>query len=29
MTIEVKEKGTKEFYEEIVSFYHQYGALIP
>ena len=28
MTIEVKEKGTKEFYEEIVSFYHQYGALM-
>lgn len=28
MTIEVKEKGTKEFYEEVVSFNHQYGALM-
>lgn len=28
MVIEIKEKGTKEFYEEVVSFNHQYGALM-
>lgn len=28
MVIEVKEKGTKAFYEEVVSFTHQYGALM-
>ena len=28
MIIEIKEKGTKEFYEEVVSFNHQYGALM-
>jgi len=28
LVIEIKEKGTKEFYEEVVSFNHQYGALM-
>lgn len=28
MTIEIKDKGTKAFYEEVVSFNHQYGALM-
>jgi uncharacterized membrane protein len=28
MVIEIKEKGSKEFYEEVVSFNHQYGALM-
>ena len=28
MVIEIKEKGTKEFYEEVVSFNHQYGSFM-
>lgn len=28
MTIDIKDKGTKAFYEEVVSFNHQYGALM-
>ena len=28
MVIEIKEKGSKEFYEEVVSFNHQYGVLM-
>ena len=28
MTIEIKDKGTKAFYEEVVSFNHQYGSFM-